>query len=98
MARHTFHTPEAVVVVSTHAFFDVYPCETTSYERRSAQPVFRASVERMGGGIRLSTTGDDSFNMNLDDPRLEMAVRIWSRRYAARALAGDLGTSPDRLG
>ena len=85
MARTTFQTPAALVVVSTQGYFDVYPPVT---RLDNAKPVYRGVIAELGSTVR---SFDDKLSVRPDSSQLADAVTDWSGRNGAAAVRGELG-------
>jgi len=85
MARRPFYTPEAVVVVSTDGYFDVFPPAT---RMENDKPAYRGLVSELGATVRGS---DGRLSVRPDSAALDAAVTLWSRQSGAGAVRGDLG-------
>ena len=84
MARRPFRTPEALVVVSTDGYFDVY-----SHARRlNDKPSYRGLISELGSSVRGA---DGTLSVRPDSVALDAAVAVWSREQGAAAVRGDLG-------
>jgi hypothetical protein len=88
MARTKFATPEAMIVISTAGYFDVYP----SGERvATSRPAFRGTIDLLDREIR---TGN-RLTVRPDSIALRVAVGTWSSEHGAAAVRGDLGKGRD---
>ncbi len=85
MARTPFHTPEALVVVSTQGYFDVYAPVT---RLENAKPAYRGVIAELGPTVRGL---DDRLSVRPDSVQLDEAVKAWSARSGAAAVRGELG-------
>lgn len=85
MARTPFHTPAALVVVSTQGYFDVYPPVS---RLENAKPAYRGVIAELGSTVR---TLDDKLSVRPDSIQLAEAVSGWSERNGAAAVRGELG-------
>jgi hypothetical protein len=85
VARRPFRTPEALVVVSTDGYFDVYP---PVERRQNAKPVYRGVISELGSSVRGP---DGRLSVRPDSVALNAAVSVWSRQNGAAALKGELG-------
>ena len=84
MARTKFATPEALIVVSTDGYFDVFP----SGERvPNSRPAYRGTVDQLDRDVR---TGNQ-LTVRPDSIALRVAVASWSSEHGAAAVRGDLG-------
>lgn len=84
MARRPFLTPEALIVVSSDGYFDVFP----TARRPNARPAYRGVVAELGPTLRGP---DDRLAVRPDSPALRAAVSAWSRSHGAEAVRGDMG-------
>jgi len=85
MARTKFATPEALIVVSTDGYFDVYP----SGERvADAKPAYRGTIDQLDRDVRAG----NRLTVRPDSIALRVAVASWSSDHGAAAVRGDLGT------
>lgn len=89
MARTSFASPEANIVVSSEGFFDVYPSVARS---DGDKPAYRGRLAELGAGIRGI---DDRLAVRPDSVALATAVRTWSTEHGTAAVAGDLGKGRD---
>jgi hypothetical protein len=85
MARRPFQTPEALVVVSTDGYFDVFP---PVGRRPNARPAYRGVLSELGPTVRGP---DGKLSVRPDSAVLAAAVTAWSSRHAAAAVSGSLG-------
>ena len=89
MARTSFLSPEANIVVSTEGYFDVYP----PYERSDGdKPAYRGVLAELGSGVR---GGDDRLAIRPGSAALAHAVGAWSTAHGAAAVRGELGRGRD---
>jgi hypothetical protein len=89
MARRSFSSPAATIVVSTEGYFDVYPPGARS---SGDKPAYRGQLVELGAGIR---GGDDRLAVRPDSTTLAGAVDAWSRANGTAAVRGDLGHGRD---
>jgi len=88
MARTKFATPEALIVVSTDGYFDVYP----SGERvANARPAYRGTIDQLDRDVRAG----NQLTVRPDSIALRVAVASWSSDHGAAAVRGDLGAGRD---
>jgi hypothetical protein len=85
MARRPFITPDALVVVSTDGYFDVYP---SVGRKPNAKPVYRGVISELGPTVRGQ---DGRLSVRPDSSVLTDAVSVWSSRNGASAVEGKLG-------
>jgi hypothetical protein len=84
MARTKFATPEAMIVISTAGYFDVYP----SGDRvANSKPAYRGTIDLLDRDVR---TGN-RLTVRPDSIALRVAVASWSSEHGAAAVRGDLG-------
>lgn len=84
MARTKFATLEAMIVVSTAGYFDVYP----SGDRvASSKPAYRGTIDLLDRDVR---TGN-RLTVRPDSIALRVAVASWSSEHGAAAVRGELG-------
>lgn len=89
MARTSFSSPDANIVVSTDGYFDVYP---SSGRLDGDKPAYRGVLAELGTGIR---GGDDRLAVRPGSAVLASAVTAWSNLHGAAAVRGDLGRGRD---
>ena len=85
MARRPFHTADALIVVSSDGYFDVFPPAARASNDKTA---YRGVVAELGTAMRGM---DDRLAVRPDSVALEAAVAVWSRTNGAAAVRGDLG-------
>jgi hypothetical protein len=85
VARKPFQTPEALIVVSTGGYFDVFPVA----RQPNARPAYRGVIAELGSTVRDET---GMLSARPDSAVLASAVAAWSSRHGAAALRGELGT------
>ncbi len=84
MARTKFATPEALIVISTDGYFDVYP----SGERvANSKPAYRGTIDLLDRDVRAG----NRLTVRPDSIALRVAVGSWSSEHGAAAVRGDLG-------
>jgi hypothetical protein len=84
MARTKFATPEALIVISTDGYFDVYP----SGERvANSRPAYRGTIDQLDRDVRAG----NRLTVRPDSIALRVAVASWSSEHGAAAVRGDLG-------
>jgi hypothetical protein len=89
MARTSFTSPHANVVVSSDGYFDVYP----PVDRANGdKPAYRGRIAELGSGIRGA---DDRLAIRPDSALLADAVEAWSAVHGAAAVRGELGRGRD---
>ncbi len=85
MARKPFPTPDALIVVSSDGYFDVFP---PTPRAPNDKPAYRGVIAELGSTVRSQ---DDRLAVRLDSPLLIEAVSGWSLRRGAAAVRGELG-------
>ncbi len=89
MGRTSFVAPEALVVVSTDGYFDVF---SPAGRAENDKPAYRGLVEELGSGIR-GTGG--RLAIRPTSHRLAAAVAGWAKAHGLAAVSGDLGAGRD---
>ena len=89
MARTSFSSPEANIVVCSDGYFDVYPTDVRS---NGDKPAYRGVLAELGAGIRGA---DDRLAVRPGSVALADAVSAWSTSKGAAAVRGDLGRGRD---
>ncbi len=89
MARTSFSSPEARIVVSSDGYFDVYP---SSARTNGDKPAYRGVLAELGQEIRGT---DDRLAVRPGSVALADAVAAWSAENGAAALGGALGGGRD---
>jgi hypothetical protein len=84
MARRPFLTPEALIVVSSDGYFDVFPTD----RRANARPAYRGVVAELGPTLRGD---DDQLAVRPDSAALRASVSTWSSSHGAAAVRGEMG-------
>jgi hypothetical protein len=85
VARRSFSTPDALIVVSSDGYFDVF---RPAPRRSNDKPAYRGVLAELGSTVRGP---DDRLSVRPDSPILESAVSVWSAHHAAAAVRGELG-------
>ena len=85
MARRPFITPDALVVVSSGGYFDVYSVAT---RKPNAKPAYRGAIAELGPTVRGP---DGKLSVRPDSAALNEAVSIWSSQHGKDAVQGKLG-------
>ncbi|MGZ6267655.1 MAG: hypothetical protein ACXWNR_03725 [Candidatus Limnocylindrales bacterium] len=85
MARRPFRTADALIVVSSEGYFDVFPPAT---RRPNDKPAYRGVVAELGSAMRGF---DDKLSVRPDSVALDADVSVWSRNHGAAAVRGELG-------
>jgi hypothetical protein len=89
MGRTSFAAPEALVVVSTDGYFDVF---SPAGRAENDKPLYRGLVEELGSGVR-GVGGRLAIRPGSD--KLAAAVAAWARAHGGAAVHGDLGRGRD---
>ena len=89
MARTSFTSPHANVVVSSDGYFDVYPPADRS---NGDKPAYRGHLAELGSGIRGP---NDRLAVRPDSAALADAVEAWSAVNGGAAVRGELGRGRD---
>jgi hypothetical protein len=85
VARRTFPTADALIVVSTDGYFDVFP---PGGHLPNEKPTYRGILAELGPSVRGQ---DDRLSVRPASPALDAAVSTWSRSHGAAAVRGELG-------
>ena len=85
MARRSFRTADALIVVSTDGYFDVFPPVDRS---PNDKPNYRGVLAELGPTVRGS---DDRLSVRPESVALDAAVSTWARNHGAAAVRGELG-------
>jgi hypothetical protein len=85
VARRPFLTADALIVVSSDGYFDVFP---PAARRPNDKPTYRGVVSELGPTMRGL---DDKLSVRPDSVALDAAVSVWSRSHGAAAVRGELG-------
>jgi hypothetical protein len=85
VARRPFRTADALIVVSTDGYFDVF---SPTDRRPNDRPAYRGALAELGSTVRNSS---DRLSVRPDSVLLDAAVAVWSRSHGAAAVRGDLG-------
>ena len=85
MARRPFRTADALIVVSSDGYFDVFPPQG---RRPNDKPVYRGVVAELGSTLRGY---DDRLSVRPDSVALDAAVSVGSRSHGAAAVRGEMG-------
>jgi hypothetical protein len=89
VARRPFRTSEALVVVSTDGYFDVFPSDG---RQQTDKPAYRGILSELGPTVRGV---DGKLGVRPDSNALDAAVSVWSRENGAAAASGKLGKGRD---
>jgi hypothetical protein len=89
MARTSFSSPAASLVVSSDGYFDVYPPVDRS---NGDKPSYRGRLAELGTGIRGI---DDRLAVRPDSAALATAVEAWLAVHGSAAVRGELGRGRD---
>jgi hypothetical protein len=84
MARTKFITPEALIVISTDGYFDVYP---SGARPANAKPAYRGTLDLLEREVRAG----NRLTVRPDSIALRVAVATWSSEHGAAAVRGELG-------
>ena len=85
VARRSFRTADALIVVSTDGYFDVFPpVDRTPNDK----PNYRGVLAELGPTVRGH---DDRLSVRPESVALDAAVSSWSRNHGAAAVRGDMG-------
>ena len=85
VARRSFRTADALIVVSTDGYFDVFPpVDRTPNDK----PNYRGVLAELGPTVRGH---DDRLSVRPESVALDAAVTSWSRNHGAAAVRGDMG-------
>jgi hypothetical protein len=85
VTRKPFPTPEALIVVSSDGYFDVFPPVARS---SNDKPKYRGVIAELGPTVRSQ---GDRLSVRPDSTVLDAAVSTWSGSHGAAAVRGDLG-------
>jgi hypothetical protein len=85
VTRKAFPTPEALIVVSSDGYFDVFPPVARS---SNDKPKYRGVIAELGPTVRGQ---DDRLSVRPDSPALDAAVTTWSGNHGTAAVRGELG-------
>ncbi len=85
VARRSFPTADALVVVSTDGYFDVYP---PLARRPNDRPVYRGLLGELGPTV---SRVPGQLSVRPESVVLDAAVSVWSREHGAAAVRGDMG-------
>jgi hypothetical protein len=85
VARRPFTTADALIVVSTDGYFDVFPPRD---RRPNEKPQYRGVIAELGPTVRGL---DDRLSVRPDSTVLDAAVTDWSKQHGAAAVRGEMG-------
>ena len=85
VARRPFPTADALIVVSTDGYFDVFAPGT---RKPNSKPAYRGALAELGSSVRGL---DDRLSVRPDSVALLAAVSVWSRSHGAAAVKGEMG-------
>jgi hypothetical protein len=85
VARRSFTTPDALIVVSSDGYFDVF---RPDHRRPNDKPAYRGVLAELGPTVRGQ---NDRLSVRPDSPILETAVSVWAAHHGAAAVNGELG-------
>jgi len=88
MARTKFTTPEALIVISTDGYFDVYPSGRLP---ANVTPAYRGTIDLLDRDVRMG----NKLTVRPDSIALRVAVASWSSEHGSAAVRGDLGRGRD---
>ncbi len=89
MARTLFTTAEALVIVSSDGYFDVF---ASSDRKPNERPAYRGTIAELGPTVRGR---DGGLSVRPSSAILRDAVTAWSTLKAKDALRGALGGGRD---
>ena len=89
MARTSFSSPAASIVVCSDGYFDVYPPADRS---GGDKPAYRGELAELGAGIRGI---DTRLAVRPDSAALAGAVEAWAAVHGGAAVRGELGRGRD---
>jgi hypothetical protein len=89
MARTSFSSPAASIVVCSDGYFDVYPPVARV---GGEKPAYRGELAELGAGIRGA---DMRLGVRPDSAALAEAVEAWAAVHGAAAVRGELGRGRD---
>ena len=85
VARRSFRTADALIVVCTDGYFDVFPpVDRTPNDK----PNYRGVLAELGPTVRGP---DDRLSVRPESVALDAAVAAWSRSHGAAAVRGEMG-------
>ncbi len=85
MTRKSFRTADALIVVSTDGYFDVFPpIDRTPNDK----PNYRGVLAELGPTVRGQ---NDRLSVRPESPVLDAAISTWSRNHGAAAVRGEMG-------
>jgi hypothetical protein len=85
VTRKSFRTADALIVVSTDGYFDVFPPQDRA---ANDKPNYRGVLAELGPTVRGQ---DDRLSCRPESPALDAAVSTWSRSHGAAAVRGEMG-------
>ncbi len=85
MSRRSFRTADALIVVSTDGYFDVFPPVDRS---PNDKPNYRGVLAELGPTVRGT---DDRLSVRPESVALAAAVSSWARNHGAAAVRGEMG-------
>jgi hypothetical protein len=85
VARRSFRTVNALIVVSTDGYFDVFP---PADRRPNDKPAYRGVIAELGPSVN---GGHDRLSVRPESVALDAAVSVWSSNHGAAAVRGDMG-------
>ena len=85
MARRPFRTADALIVVCSDGYFDVFP---PGNRAPNDKPRYRGVLAELGPTVRGE---HDRLSVRPTSPILDAAVSTWSANHGAAAVRGELG-------
>jgi hypothetical protein len=85
VSRRSFRTADALIVVSTDGYFDVFPPVDRS---PNDKPNYRGVLAELGPTVRGT---DDRLSVRPESVALAAAVSSWARNHGAAAVRGEMG-------
>jgi hypothetical protein len=85
VSRRSFRTADALIVVSTDGYFDVFPPIDRS---PNDKPNYRGVLAELGPTVRGT---DDRLSVRPESVALAAAVSTWARNHGAAAVRGEMG-------
>jgi hypothetical protein len=89
VARTPFHTAEALVIVSTDGYFDVF---ASAQRKPNERPAYRGTIAELGPTVRGP---NGRLSVRPDSTALANAVAAWSKAHGAAAVGGSMGGGRD---
>jgi hypothetical protein len=85
VARRSFRTADALIVVSTDGYFDVF---SPIGRRPNDSPAYRGAIVELGPSLSRVT---GQLSVRPESVALDAAVSVWSREHGAAAVRGEMG-------